>query len=442
MQITINFLKNHYHGAEWPPSPYRLFQALVNGLGDRRNLAAKEEVLSWLEKLPAPIISVSRYERSFSRLKNFQPDNDNQVTPDEHGVIHVRSGAQPLSRYVFLSTEPKIVYTCEEASGCPDERAFAQLVRSLIYLVRSEDLVYAEGNLTASTLPADRTFYPGGGFVKLAVPRPGFLQECIRRYPRQRAAFIPNHRLVQNVSYGLRRAEKAAPIAVFDAFRTNDTYLDFAPYQLRQLSGMVRGTMLNATRGLDPERVERLVAGHHGDGFEHIAVVPLPSMDENWNADGRLRRVALIGYGLLNEGDEEFFEQLNRRLDEASLIDHGQKVGTLGERSLKYLGYMRNFLGAKTSCRWKSLTPVVLHGFDSRKPLRKCLELDREELESATAYRGPILPTSEHPMRYQVADHLAKWPRVHLDVSFKKERCGPILLGRGRYVGLGLMVPV
>jgi CRISPR-associated protein Csb2 len=132
-------------------------------------------------------------------------------------------------------------------------------------------------------------------------------------------------------------------------------------------------------------------------------------------------------------------------LDEAPLLDNGRPVGHLYPRSLKNLGYMTGFLGAKSSQRWKSLTPVVLKGFDSQRPLRKCLGLSQEErskVESVTAYRGPILPTSEHPMRYQVADHLSRWPRVHVDIRFKSERSGPIIIGRGKYVGLGLMVPV
>jgi CRISPR-associated protein Csb2 len=308
MQLRVQFLKA-YHGEEYPPSPYRLFQALVASLYDRRYLAAKETVLRWIEGLPAPIISASLAgpRRPSGRI-NFQPDNDDRLLPDKMGVIHVRNGGQGFDHYT-LPSEAEVVYTWEESGECPEPEALFRLAASVVYLGRSEDLVLVSADPEVTAIPVRlRSFYPGEkGALKLRVPRPGFLRECKNRYPRQHADFIPNHRLVENVPYGLRRAQKTAPIAVFDVYRANGEYLDFAPYQLRQLSGMVRGTMLNTASALslDPKRVERLVAGHHSNGFQHFAVVPIPSMDEGWNADGRLRKVALIGYGLLDEVDEE-----------------------------------------------------------------------------------------------------------------------------------------
>jgi CRISPR-associated protein Csb2 len=448
MQLRVQFLKEGYHGEEYPPSPYRLYQALVAGLYDQRYLAAKETVLAWLERLAPPIISASPALYQSANCVNYQPDNDNRILPDEAGVAHVRSGGQSLNRYV-LPPEAEVVYTWEESGECPDPEALTRLAASVVYLGRSEDLVLVKADPDAAAIPKElRSFYPGeNGILKLRVPQPGFLQECKKRYPQQHANFCGNHRLVKNVPYGLRRAKKAAPIAVFDIFNTKGNYLDFAPYQLRQLSGMVRGTMLAAASTLnpDPERVERLVAGHHANGLEHLAVVPIPSMDEGWNADGRLRKAAIIGYGLLDVEDGELFERLSANLDEAPLFDNGREVARLYARPVKSLGYMQNFLGGKSSRRWKSITPVVLHGFDSQKPLRKCLGLtasELEELEAVNSCRGPILRSSEHPMKYQVADHLAKWPRVHVDITFREERSGPFLLGRGKYVGLGLMVPV
>jgi CRISPR-associated protein Csb2 len=450
MQIKVRFLK-HYSGEEYPPSPARLFQALVAGLYDRRDLAAKEKVLAWLERLAPPVISTSPFVHNKSARCNYQPDNDNYLLPGtkepRKGIVHTRTGDQSMNRY-FLPPEGEVVYTYEEAGECPDPEAFYRLAASVVYLGRSEDLVLVSADPEATAIPDRlRSFYPGEKGIPLRVPRSGFLRECKNRYPHQRADFIPNHRLVKNVLYGSRRAEKSAPLAIFDVFNVRQKYLDFAPCQLRQLSGMMRGTMLSTASALnlDPERVERLVAGHHSNGLEHFAVVPIPSMDEGWNADGRLRKVALIGYGLLDEEDAELFERLSLNLNEASLIDNGREVGRLYPRSLKNIGYMGSFLGTKSSRRWKSLTPVVLHGFDSRKPLWKCLGLSQgelEQLEGVNSYRGPILRTSEHPKKYQVVGYLNKWPRVHIDILFKEERFGPFLLGRGKYVGLGLMVPV
>src|SRR5205823_8913629 len=71
--IEAHFLGGRYHGrmsarlgrdfpAEWPPSPYRLFQALLcaGNLGYRRTEFSdlKHAALRWLEARPAPEIVV------------------------------------------------------------------------------------------------------------------------------------------------------------------------------------------------------------------------------------------------------------------------------------------------------------------------------------------------------------------------------------------------
>jgi CRISPR-associated protein Csb2 len=456
LQCTVTFLGD-YHGLEFPPAPSRFFQALVAGLYDGQNLTAKEEVLKWIERLPAPEIFIpeSRYEDR--HLHVFQPDNDN-ASPAKG---HVRSGTQSLSRRTFAEGA-KLVYRWPDAGECPDPEALEQLADSIGHLGRSEDIVMVSVNGPDESAGLRRLCPVAKGQRRLSVPRPGFLTDCKKRYPRQHSRFIARRGVTREVCYSPSPDNAdAVPIAFYDVLRgngdgRNGSYLDFAPYQLRQLSGLVRGTMIReALRlGLNNPDVERLVCGHHesrqrvayADGEQHFAVVPIPSMDEGWNADGRLRRVAIIGYGISSDADRELFETLTSKLHEAPLIDNGRTVGMLYAKDAEYLGYMGRFFRGKSRL-WQSLTPVVLTGYDNRhsRPTSHCIGFSNAEIEmveSVTAFRGPLLPTSEHPNDYQVADYLARWPRVHLEIRFKTERAGPILVGRGRYVGLGLMVPV
>ena len=62
--LTVRFLDNRYHGLldrkgprEWPPSPFRLFCALVAGVARRNELDSEiGKSLAWLQKLNPPII--------------------------------------------------------------------------------------------------------------------------------------------------------------------------------------------------------------------------------------------------------------------------------------------------------------------------------------------------------------------------------------------------
>jgi CRISPR-associated protein Csb2 len=55
----VTFLTGRYHGEEWPPSPARLYQALVAGVmtcGYREHAPVVEPALRWLERQAPPKI--------------------------------------------------------------------------------------------------------------------------------------------------------------------------------------------------------------------------------------------------------------------------------------------------------------------------------------------------------------------------------------------------
>jgi len=66
LRVTIRFLQPTFHGrndvaaSEWPPSPLRLFQALVAASAARWNerlaLHTAVPALTWLQELPPPVI--------------------------------------------------------------------------------------------------------------------------------------------------------------------------------------------------------------------------------------------------------------------------------------------------------------------------------------------------------------------------------------------------
>src|SRR5438105_1310778 len=82
--ITIRFHDGLFHGRrdggepEWPPSPLRVFQALVAAAAahtnERRALVQAAPMLRWLESQPAPVI-VAPAARRGEKYRLYVPDN-------------------------------------------------------------------------------------------------------------------------------------------------------------------------------------------------------------------------------------------------------------------------------------------------------------------------------------------------------------------------------
>src|SRR5580658_4542573 len=75
--LSVRFYEGRYHGSgDWPPSPARLFQALLAGAARGESLSERvTESLKWLESLSPPlIVAPSAYAGQV--VRNFVPNND------------------------------------------------------------------------------------------------------------------------------------------------------------------------------------------------------------------------------------------------------------------------------------------------------------------------------------------------------------------------------
>src|SRR4051812_43821261 len=75
--LSVRFHDGRYHGSgEWPPSPARLFQALVAGAARGKTLTEDDRrALAWLELRDAPVIA-SPPMRVGRGYKTYVPNND------------------------------------------------------------------------------------------------------------------------------------------------------------------------------------------------------------------------------------------------------------------------------------------------------------------------------------------------------------------------------
>ena len=469
LEIEATFTAGHFHGDEWPPSPARLYQALVaashHGAHGLIHQTVRDEALRWLENQNPPTIFAAEAIRQREHLINYVPNNDDGLGENAHVRTDKSLGAW------FFPQSSAVAYQWP-IGGDADARKHAGVIvamSSLItYVGRTVDLAYARGQLFEAEPPAtvagrkrwQPTEREGGRWL---VPASGFLELLRRRFPRSVSAEPPDFTNTRQVNYepdDVLRFD--APVAVFEMQRMDGRKLAFDPRDLRQPAGMVRHAMLrwaDTTPGIREhfaaDQLVRFLQGHKSAGGKerseggHFAVVPLPSVNPpSFTADGWLRRVAVIGYGVTTPVERELFDELTPGLHGALLEDNGKPRGELRLLTSREQQRVLAPLAGPAS-RWRSLTPAVLTGFTRKgRSAEACLlraliqqGFRAEDIESVAAFTGPLVPTAQPARAYRVQGYLDTTPRIHAEVVFRRRVAGPLVLGRGRFTGFGLIIP-
>lgn len=337
--------------------------------------------------------------------------------------------------------------------------------RDISYLGHSTSLVrcrFLRGDgktYQHSPAPARRRVYPG----RLSELERAYRKNPVRPLIRPGASVAPPKRPVTPVS------KKPNEWLVLEA--VGGTVPDVratAPVcrLLRQtlMSGYCRTGRENA--------IPEAVSGHAPDGKPtrnpHIAIVPMTFSGFQY-ADGRVFGFALIPPnekpllkipGLLesfkkvapyDEGEERRILKLEGPPLREQLRLAPASVGQKQKRALSPGPYLNK---ARV---WASVTPVVLDCHLKRNDDEEVRELVARACEHAglprpdlscirtgkhSAVEGmpPARPLTNAPpwTRWKVPKSLASRPLTHVIMDFGKEIRGPVLLGAGRFVGLGL----
>jgi CRISPR-associated protein Csb2 len=111
--IELRFLDGRYHGVgDWPPSPFRLFQALVAGAYGGRwgnePREPKDAAFRWLERLPPPHV-VAPPPIEGRAMTYYVPNNDaDTIGGDPHRVSEIRAAKQVQPK--LLPADASILY--------------------------------------------------------------------------------------------------------------------------------------------------------------------------------------------------------------------------------------------------------------------------------------------------------------------------------------------
>lgn len=450
---------------DWPPQPDRIFSALVAAWAGRGESAVEQASLEWLEQQPPPTIHASGYEAR-TAPEVFVPPNDARSSKAPRTYLRVlpeRRPRQPRRFPVARPHDPLMWLVWDVEASTEVLEALEAIARDVTYIGHSASLVRCRFKSLGHGEPdhpgrrsRDR-LYAG----RLAELREAYLEHSVR-------PVIPS--AASNPAPVMAGAGPAEPPMVLEVLGKAPD-LRATPLVCRELR---RALMSGYRRTLGDDRIPEVVSGHAADGSPskapHLAIAPMAFVGHE-HADGRvfgfilippksaqlLRsagfRDAFMEIAKYDEGEERRVLNLNaKQLSESIALS---PVGASPKRSLSTAPY------CEAARVWASVTPVVLdrhpkRGDDEeiRGLVAKACEhaglptpsLGRIRVGKHSAVRGvaPARPLAGEPSwtAWRVPESLVSRPLVHVAVDFEQEVAGPVLLGAGRFTGLGLCRPI
>ena len=449
---------------DWPPQPDRVFSALVSAWAARGERPGERAALEWLEEQPPPAIHASDHT-SRTAPDVFVPPNDPRASKAAKTYLKVMPDGRPRQPRRFPVARPEDPLMALIWSSDPEPA----LIDALDTLARHVGYVGHSASLTRCRfLAVDVPTHPHPARPARRRVYPGRLRELERA-----------HRA--NLARPMVRA--GAPV-----FTTSDStgtspsnwltleVIDGKAPDIRAAAlvcRVLRQALMSGYRktGLE-SAIPEVVSGHAPDGsatrLPHLAVAPLAFAGFP-HADGRVLGFALMpprGTTLDHiEGFRAAFENVARYCPH-----EGRRVLELEGQPLNEplrltpapdRGARKQSLSSEPYIRpsriWASATPIVLERHLKRKDDAEVRELVACACENAglprpdpnrvragkhSAVDGipPARPLAGEPpwTRWKTPKSLASRQLIHAVIDFERVVCGPILLGAGRFTGLGL----
>jgi len=448
LRIMIRFLDPvpSFHGQcdagepEWPPSPLRLFQALVDAAAsncrERQFVECAQPLLHWLEHLSQPVIAAPTHTIG-SPFRIAVPNNDLDIwaSPISKGSEPKKQPnelkAMKLVRPVHISNDTlHYLYPLPDGT-CPHLEVLKAAARSMTHLGWGIDMVAGDASILSSEEVAKLAGVrwqpsPTGG-KPLRVPKPGTLNDLIRKHTDflNRVSSdgfrpVPPLREFDIVRYRSQHEPAQRPFRIFELRNLDGTRFRYSHRKLIHIAGMVRHLAIRATaskalleklypdhdQSSDPFRngsppsgisnpdhwVETYIAGHVADGSQihrQLSYLPLPSVGTEHTNPG-VRRVMIVAPA----GDDAWLNHVARRLGGQQLKALNEKRPEFGQDEngqpnsgpllvpLSHTGdgVTRTYTGSASV--WHSFTPVILPGHNDHKSEKTRMLIERSLMQA------------------------------------------------------------
>ena len=483
--LSVRFHHGRYHGAgDWPPAPARLFQALIAGVARGSHISEKDEqALQWLEKLPAPIIAAPRYQKG-QNYTNYVPNND----LDKHGgdprrVEKIRT-AMEVRSYLFCKESPLLfLWSWEDTSSSEDyAQSICHVAEEMYQLGRGWDMAWAQGEILDSKDANKRlASYPGITYhptanrstLSLPHPQPGSLASLKQRFQltKKRFTYSGKKQLFSQAPkpYFAKTSYNAPSYYGVFELKTTDNQGDFVPLATTKsvaLTTWIRNqasTRLGEALPQKTQEIHNVLMGKReateSDKSMRVRITPLPSIGHK-HADGALRRVLvdIPPNGTLPTQDILWaFSGLEKTLSSGEVHWSLQKSTNM---SMLYHYGISNKEPQKSYRTWYSVTPVALTrpprtkgevsgskrsdmNAKTQTAVKQALRHigHHKAVESIEVQREPFHLHGQPAGEFAHSSRFTKAHLYHVKITFQEPLTGPLIIGNGRYLGLGLMAP-
>jgi CRISPR-associated protein Csb2 len=373
---------------------------------------------------------------------------------------------------VVLPEMPTLAFIWPTADASPHRAALQHLCTRVTRLGHSSSLVRCnviDCDLQPTLVPSDE------GDVVLRVVGPGQLDRLDRAFEHhkgEQSRVLP----ARPQRYG-PAFKTATPSRAESVFSSIDWVLfervgGSRPVASRttDLARALRGALIELHGNHD---LPATLSGHTESGpteQPHVAFVPLPFVGYE-HADGALMGCALVLPRECSKDDRELLLRLIAKWEKERADARGNLAlagGTLPSFHVRRVDVSAKaaldpMRWSRPSSRFITATPIALDknpgnmrsnqegtarkaALEAQKSISDaCLYVAGVRPASVEVSLAPLLPGAQH-----VRDFLP-WPgrpgrtprvRVHADIQFDAPVTGPLLLGAGRYFGLGLCLPV
>jgi CRISPR-associated protein Csb2 len=491
--ISVRFHEGRYHGTgDWPPSPARLFQALIAGAGLQGPLKTEEaDALEWLETMRPPIMAAPIIRKG-QPVGNFVPNNDLDAVggdPRRIGSIRAKKEVRPL----LFDTELPLLYAWplgDESSKGKFANMLCQLAEKIYQLGRGVDLAWAWGEIIGETELAHRldhylgtVHHPSlaGAGKPVLCPISGSFASLEKRYHANVRRFEVV-KIDRAVSQNFRRLPKPKFQSVAYDSPPRQRLFDlrsviepeqFQTWNLERASLLIQSIRDAVFKKLvtafptKTAQIEQWLIGRNAEG------------DNCGKADERIRLIPLasIGHAHADHGIRRVFIEAPAncpiRADDLFWAFNGAELGEGTDRSRLSAAedgsFLRHYGVNHAGTDWQTITPAALPDSAKRRriePSRRLAEAKgaSERAREQQQARAALLTALRHAgVSFEVLDvvvrrepfqsHGARAEAFALGTRFAKERLwhvavkfaepvqGPLVLGDGRFLGLGVLAP-
>ena len=493
--VTVRLHEGRYHGLdnrgarEWPPAPARVFQAMLSGAARGAAVPpATQAALDWLETLPSPVVTAPFGSAGQDYLL-YVPNNDVDAVLSgrrlEDAVAGIRVGKR-IRPTLFDASVP-ICYCWWFGDDDTHAPALCAAAHGIYQLGRGVDMAWAEAAVVDADEAARRISRGRGNVYRpsehaladngLLCARPGSRLSLASRFERTRVRFRmsgtvhkPVRAFVQPPKPLLRRVayEAEAHRLAFE-LREADARAAYAGWPLRGAVELVQSARDKAAEQLGAampnlaDVVERYLTGRNAgeqDKWSRVRIVPIPSVGHE-HVDMSIRRLLVRVPQTCPLAPEDIAWAFSR----VAWSDGEGTIVRVLQRADDDLMVSRFERRAR---RWQSVTPLAL-------PMARRRRIDSgQQAEQArggaerAAEEGRAVAAVHHALRhagigvpvakvrvqrepFERQGVRAEWfsldtrfPKEtlwHAAITFTEPVVGPLLLGDGRFVGLGLMRP-